>query len=486
VILAGRNPDDFRWECEDRPQLYEDRLVLDMTCLDDLHGNQERTSSLIEQIEARVPSARAVAIATPRPLWRLPAAGHEEIAYVCGRDEGAKAQAATLLRALGFDTEDVGGARAARMLHLISGIHGRTRTFVPQEIRRRDDAFAAPDVRTITAAEASDLARVELRAERIAEATGASGREDWIRWHVGALQIDLLGVPDRDGYVLARRLLEWERALLESSASVFLTEVVGRSGRVSLGHQRTTHDATVVLLVDGGRRQCEQFEAVLTRDRLLGLIGDSRRLVAEATAEAARAPSLPSTLFARAEGGRLVVDGEHPLADGTVVLLAPTTHIDEVGRLTRIHAPERFDAEVFHVPTAEEQHELGMPHAPHPDITVEGSFVLPANGWASFTVRVGHHEVTLLESDCGDPPVTQALHGLVRALEADALPFRDRGDEEGEEVSLGVRRTSSPELVLLSVSNLASASLEALVPRAELLAELKKALAVVDEGAWAR
>lgn len=197
-------------------------------------------------------------------------------------------------------------------------------------------------------------------------------------------------------------------------------------------------------------------------------------------------PALPRTLFARVEGGRLVVQGEALLPEGTTVQLTSASHIEEEGHLTRIHAPDRFDAEVFHVPTDDERYELETPNTPCPEIEITSGYELPATGWAHVSIRVGQHEVTLSASDAVASSVSSALHGLVAALESDALPVRERADEEGDEVSIGIRRTSEPGVVLLSVSNLASASLDALVPRAELLEQLKKALEVLGTGEWMR
>lgn len=481
VILTGRDPDEFQWECVDRPELYAGRLVLDMTFLDDLRAYKRRDKSLIEQIEALVPTARAVAVGSAETLWRLLLTDSKERVYFCGRDDGAKAQADAILRSLGFDTEDIGGRRKARLLQLISALYGRDR---PYELRPRD-AFVADDQWKVTAAEAEDLARVELRAERITDAKGPTGRREWIRWHVGTWAIDLLGVPDKDGYVLARRLFEWEEALHDEHATQFEAEVMSERGKASLGHRHTSHTGILVLLAEAQWMRGE-FMALVTTEALRGLLAASRALLGVATAASAKPPALPTTLFAWVEGGRLVVEGASSLPEGTRVQLAPATHIEQEGHLTRIHAPVHFDLEVFHVPTDDERDELDTPNTPYPEIEVTGGYQLPANGWAHVTIRVGQHAVNLRASDAADPPVTYALHRMVAALENDDLPFRDRGDEEDDEVSIGIRRTSRAELVILSVSNLASASLEALVPRDELLKQLKLALAAVASGEWMR
>ncbi len=478
VILVGKDFADLQWEFVDRLDLYTDKLVLDMTCLE-WGVSHLQEDSLLAHIEARVPNAQVVAVGSIR-VWGQLVDGFAERVYFCGRDPVAKARANALLRSLGFDTEDLGGPRAARLLHTISGMHGRRQNY---RIRPRDTGdsdepwLVAPD-------EATEAARIELRAERISDATGAYGLCEWIRLSVGAYSIDLLGVPDRNGYVLMRRLSDWIACLSEDEAHVFQADFMGEKDVVSLGHRRTTLPEFVGLTID--RKRGRRFVAVVPRARLLTLLLEARELLDTAIKKATAVPQLAKSLFARAEGGQLIIEGISSLPEGTEVRLAPVAHIEQEGYHTRIHDPGRFDTEVFRVPTKQEEHELECPNTPEPALSIEAHFELPATGWASVTVCVGHHEVLLSVSDCVEQSVDIALRSLQEALTKNTLPYRYRADEEGEKVSLGVRLSSDPELVLLTVSNLTTVGLEALVPRVLLLEELTKVNEIIGRYEWVR
>lgn len=260
--------------------------------------------------------------------------------------------------------------------------------------------------------------------------TGPSGRREWIRWHIGAYRLDLLGVPDKEGHVLARKLVEWEEALRDETVTLFQADVMaqvmteqgmGEEGVATLGHQRTSTPGTLWLLVEA-RRGLDRFEALVAEDQLAALLGASRALVARGVVEVTKGPSLPTTMFAHVTDKRLVVDGETHLPEGTMARLAPVSHIEQTGRFTRIHAPQHFDAEVLHVPTKAELYELEAANAPEPDIEMTVDYERPADGWADVTVRVGRHQVTLRASDAVDALLTYSFRRLVRALEQDALP----------------------------------------------------------------
>jgi len=75
--------------------------------------------SLLEQLQARVPAARFVKAfsCVGNALMvdpKLP--GGPPTMFICGNDEGAKRQAATLIEQLGWEVEDLGAAEAARAI----------------------------------------------------------------------------------------------------------------------------------------------------------------------------------------------------------------------------------------------------------------------------------------------------------------------------------------------------------------------------------
>lgn len=485
VILTGIQGRYFHNEWEGREGLFAGKLVLDMTHHGSVQNFNWNVKSLIEQLEERIPSARAVGVGSLVGWDDLLVKGYKDTVYYCGSDEAAKAEADALLRSLGFNTDDLGGIDRGRMLQMVSGFYARMRVawLGPREPFSGDEWTLPPE-------EAEGLVNIEVRAKRIRDTTASRDYRELIRWQIGGdFTIDLVGFPDVRGYDLARKLVEWEEAARDETVAFFHTMLwVSELGGVSFGHRRSSLPGHVHLLVDPIWSP-ERFGAVLTQDQFLALLGQSRALLAAASAaavaEAAKATELPTILFARAIDGKLVI-GDTSLPDGTEVQLAPLPHLEQEGRFTRIHAPDRFDAEVFHVPTENDLKELAAPNRPSPTIEVMADYELPAIGWADVTIRVGAHEVTLSASDSVEACVTGALRGLVRALENDALPYRARADEEGNEVSIGARRTSDGDMVLLSVSNLRTASLEALVPRAELLEELKNALKIVGTGEWMR
>jgi predicted dinucleotide-binding enzyme len=75
--------------------------------------------SLLERLQARVPAARFVKAfsCVGSALMvdpRLP--GGPPTMFICGNDEGARRQAATLVEQLGWEVEDLGAAEAARAI----------------------------------------------------------------------------------------------------------------------------------------------------------------------------------------------------------------------------------------------------------------------------------------------------------------------------------------------------------------------------------
>ncbi len=79
----------------------------------------EPNTSLLETLQARAPQARLVKAfsCVGNALMvnpRLP--GGRPTMFVCGNDDGAKRQVAAVLDQFGWDTEDMGGAEAARAI----------------------------------------------------------------------------------------------------------------------------------------------------------------------------------------------------------------------------------------------------------------------------------------------------------------------------------------------------------------------------------
>lgn len=121
--LDGKTVVDTTNPIADRPPT--DGVVAYFTTLDD---------SLMERLQRRVPGAHFVkafnSVGNGQMVNPSYASGIRPTMFIAGNDEGAKAQAAELVSAFGWDVEDLGTATAARaieplcMLWCIPGMRG--------------------------------------------------------------------------------------------------------------------------------------------------------------------------------------------------------------------------------------------------------------------------------------------------------------------------------------------------------------------------
>lgn len=160
------------------------------------------------------------------------------------------------------------------------------------------------------------------------------------------------------------------------------------------------------------------------------------------------------------------------------------SQLQDFGLRARIQNPEAYDHEVSEIlpddPVYNEdcgatanQIEARFEH--------EGSV-----GWGFLSLRLGLVTVRIACSDAADEEPLFVLHRFLHALVNERAPARENVDQEGYYVSLGLRRTTDPDIVWLTVGNLIDFHLNFLVRRLVLIEELTAAVQKLDDAEWRR